>query len=105
MSVRKRRVHDNNFKARVSLEAIREMKTIAEIASEYSIHPNQVSAWKKEALENLSSLFSGNKEEQVKIKELEEEKAVLHQRIGEQAMELDFLKKNCEKLGLLGKKK
>ncbi len=105
MSMRKRRAHDNNFKARVSLEAIREMKTIAEIASEHNIHPNQVSAWKKETLEKLPSVFSGNKDEKEKIKELEEEKAVLHQRIGEQAMDLDFLKKNCEKLGLLRGKK
>ncbi len=101
MTRRKRRAHDDSFKARIAIEAIKEIKTVAEIASEYDIHPNQVSAWKSELLEKSSSVFSGNKKDQIKIEELEEEQAALHQRIGQQAMELDFVKKNCKRLGLI----
>lgn len=105
MSRRTRRTHDDNFKARISIEAIKEMKTIAEIASEYDIHPNQVRDWKNEFLDKAASIFSGNKDDQAKIQDLEAEQAVLHQRIGKQAMELDYLKKTSERLGLMRKKK
>ena len=101
MMRRKRRTHDDNFKARVALEAIKEIKTVAEIASEYAVHPTQVSGWKREALEKLAIVFSGDKNDQAKIEKLEKEQAALHQQIGRQAMELEFAKKNCRKLGLM----
>jgi transposase-like protein len=100
MRKRKRRTHDDNFKARVAIEAIKEMKTIAEIASDYDVHPSQIGMWKNELLAKSASIFSGNKNDQAKIKELENEQAALHQQIGRQAMELEFVKKNCKKLGL-----
>lgn len=101
MSRRTRRVHDEAFKARVAVEALKEQKTVAEIASNYDIHPNQVSAWKSELLSKSTEVFTGNKNHARKIQELEAERAKLHERIGQQAMELDFVKKNCKKLGLL----
>lgn len=101
MTRRNRRTHDDTFKARVALEAIKEMKTIAEIASEYDVHPSQIKAWKNELLEKSASVFSGDKNAQARIEELEKEQATLHQQIGRQAMELEFAKKNCKKLGLM----
>ncbi len=101
MSRRTRRVHDEAFKARVAIEALKEQKTVAEIASDYDIHPNQVSTWKAELLSKSAEVFSGNKNQERKIQELEAERTKLHERIGQQAMELDFVKKNCKKLGLL----
>lgn len=98
---RKRRAHDDSFKARVAIEAIKEIKTVSEIASEYTVHPTQVSAWKSELLGKSASIFSGNKKEHAKIEELEKEQELLHQQIGRQAMELEFAKKNCRKLGLM----
>jgi len=44
---RKRKAFSDEFKAKVAVEAIRGMKTLAELATEYKVHPNQISAWKK----------------------------------------------------------
>ena len=55
MSRRKR--YDGQFKAQVAIEAIKNQQTTAQIASEYGVHPNQVSQWKKQVLDNyLNSL-------------------------------------------------
>ena len=55
-SMRKR--YDGVFKARIALLALKGEQTIAEIASQYSVHPNQVTLWKKQALEGLPEVFS-----------------------------------------------
>ena len=86
---KKRRTHKPSFKAKVALAAIRGDKTIGEIASQYQVHVNQVSSWKKIALDNLESLFAGNHsafddDAEHKIKEL-------HAKIGELTVERDFL--------------
>jgi len=85
---KKRRTHKPSFKAKVALAAIRGEQTISEIASRYQVHPNQVSSWKKVALDNLESLFAGNhsafdSDAEKKIKEL-------HAKIGELTVERDF---------------
>lgn len=78
------------FKSKVALEAIKGLKTISEIASEYEVHPNQVSQWKRQLRDGLEDVFtdprrSGRSEEK--------EKARLYQEIGRQKVELDWLKK------------
>jgi transposase-like protein len=57
--VRRRRQHSADLKARVALEAIQERRTLNEIASEHGVHPTQVPAWKRQALESLSAFFGG----------------------------------------------
>ena len=52
-----RRHYTAEFKSKVALEALREQKTIAEIASDYEVHPNQVSLWKKQALAQVAEVF------------------------------------------------
>lgn len=89
-----------DFKARVVIEAIKGEKTINEIASIYEVHPNQVSQWKKLALEKLPDVMADGRSKQVRQGQpVDEEK--LHQKIGQQAVEIDFLKKKLRQLGLL----
>ena len=54
---RKRKIHTPEFKAKVSLAAIKGMKTSGELASQYQIHPVQISTWKKQAIESLPETF------------------------------------------------
>ena len=55
----KRRKFSDQFKAKVALEALRGDRTIQEIAAKHRVHPNQVSTWKKQAVDGLSGVFSG----------------------------------------------
>ena len=55
----KRKRYSSAFKAKVAVEAIRGVKTTAELASEHQVHPTLISQWKRQALENLASLFEG----------------------------------------------
>jgi putative transposase len=89
-----------DFKAKVAIEAIKGEKTLNEIASMYEVHPNQVAQWKKLALEKLpEAMADGRSKESRQVQPVDEEK--LHQKIGQQAIEIDFLKKKLRQLGLL----
>jgi len=86
-----RRNHSAEFKARVALEAIKGNKSMAELSSEYAVHPNQISKWKKQVLEELPGIFS---EKRTRDAAGEAEiKARLYQQIGQLQFELDWLKK------------
>jgi transposase-like protein len=88
------------FKAKVAIEAIKGEKTINEIASIYEVHPTQIRQWKKQALEKLPDAMADGRGKQARnSKPVDEEK--LHQKIGQQAVEIDFLKKKLRQLGLL----
>jgi transposase-like protein len=92
-----RKRYDGSFKARVALEAIRGDRTVAEIAAAYGVHPNQISKWKKQVLDELPKIFSGRYEKaEAQGKELTDQ---LYQQIGRLKVELDWLKK---KAGLIG---
>lgn len=88
---RKRRQHDAQFKLKVALEAVKGLKTISQIASDYNLHPNLVSSWKKQLLEGGSSLFSSDAARQQRDQETRE--AELYEQIGRLKMELEWLKK------------
>ena len=87
----KRRNHAAAFKAKVALAAAKGDKTIAELASEYEVHPNQITQGKKQLLESLPEIFSRRRRNEQH--EQEELTAELYQQIGQLKVELDWLKK------------
>jgi transposase len=87
-----RRNFNADFKTKVVLEALKEVNTLAEIANKYKIYPQQITNWKKEFLSGASSGFRKGKALSAKS-EAELEKDRLMRKIGEQAIEIDFLKK------------
>lgn len=79
------------FKAKVALEALKGQKTLAELARLYEVHPNQIGQWKKKVLEELPQVFNGKRDKVHKDQaELVDE---LYRQIGQQKVELDWLKK------------
>jgi transposase-like protein len=93
---RQRRVFSAGFKAKVALAAAKEDKTLAELASQFKVYPNQISAWKKQLLESMSELFADGR------KRLEQqdqaEAAQLYEQIGRLKVEVDWLKKKSIEL-------
>ena len=84
-----RRRFTAEFKARVALEALRGDKTIQELAAKHKVHPNQVSTWKRQAVDGLGEVFS-NGVDRVR-RDHESEIHGLHAKIGELTVERDFL--------------
>lgn len=81
-------------KAQIVLEAIREEKSVAQIAAENSIHPNQIHKWKKQALEGFAQLFEDDRKgEQVREAEHEKQLNELYAEIGRLSAQLSWLKK------------
>lgn len=93
----KRKRYSSAFKAKVAVEAIRGVKTTAELASEHQVHPTLISQWKRQALENLASLFEGGATRPEP--DVEAVTAPLYEQIGRLKVELDWLKKKAERLG------
>jgi transposase-like protein len=92
-----RKTYSGKFKGKVALEALKEEKTIAELASQYEVHPTQIKAWKRQMLEHVEELFVDKRRQHDKEqRELIEE---LYKQIGQLKVELDWMKK---KAGLLG---
>lgn len=89
--VKRRRQHSAEIKARVALEAIQERRTLNEIAAEHGVHPTQVSAWKRQAIESLSASFDGGI--RVDGHELKRQESELFEQIGRLKMELEWIKK------------
>jgi transposase-like protein len=87
MTTRRRFTAD--FKAKVALEALRGDRTVQEIAAKHKVHPNQVSTWKRQAVDGLGAVFSNGAERAGRDHEAEVHE--LHAKIGELTVERDFL--------------
>jgi transposase len=87
---KKRIRHSQEFKAKVAIEALKELKTINEIASQYQIHPNQVTKWKSQLVEEADKIFEDKRTKKQDDKPGEDK---LYQQIGQLQVELDWLKK------------
>jgi transposase len=90
----KRRKFSRDFKTKVVLEALKERLTVSEIAEKFEVHPNQISTWKKQFLENAGNAFgeSSSKSD----KNIEQENDRLYKKIGKLQVQVDFLKKALE---------
>ena len=92
----KRRKFTSAFKAKVAVVAIKGHKTVNEIATDFGVHPNQVTVWKKQLLESAEDAFS--RKNQLREKDVEVEKDQLYRQIGQLKVENDFLKKTVGRL-------
>jgi transposase-like protein len=99
MTKQTRRTHSSAFKAKVALAAVRGEKTLAELAQQFDVHTNQITAWKAQLVGGAAEVFGGSATGTaapvVDVK-------VLHAKIGELALENDFLSGALGKAGLLG---
>ena len=86
-----RKKYSKELKARIALDAIKGQKTIAELASEYGVHANQISIWKKQLLDAAPDTFTSGKDKGAEKKEIECER--LYQKVGQPQIEVDWLKK------------
>jgi transposase-like protein len=93
----KRRQFSPELKKRIAIEAIKEQRTINEIANEHQVHPVQIRKWKKELLDGATSIFDDPRKREGDLKKQEQQESVLQQKVGQLVMENDWLKK---KLGL-----
>ena len=102
MSRRPRRNHTPAFKAKVALAAIKGEKTLAELAQQFDVHPNQITQWKAQLLEGAADVFGAATAAEaapaVDVKSL-------HAKIGELTLENDFLEGALTKAGLLSAKR
>jgi len=94
--VNMRRQYDAAFKAKIALEAVKGEKTMAQIASEFGVHPNQIRQWRQHLLEMLPGLFSDRRKRVEKDRE--ELEAELYRQIGQLKVEVEWLKKKLQLL-------
>ena len=96
---RTRRTHSPAFKARVALAALREDKTLAQLCKEFELHPTQIVDWKRQLFEGAADVFGGGGQAPAPV-----DLAPLHAKIGQVALENDFLERALTKAGLLSAK-
>jgi transposase len=96
----KKKKYSPVFKTKVALSAIREEGTLSELSAKYGVNPNMISKWKKQALDNMSGVFSSKCERSAITNEHQIKQ--LHAKIGELTVEKDFLQDVYEKLGRNG---
>jgi transposase-like protein len=87
----KRKRYSSEFKAKVSIEALKEQKTLSELANQYDLHPIQIAKWKKRLIDGSPEIFANSSKNHRKNQQALE--ARLYQQIGQLTVELDWLKK------------
>ena len=103
MTKRPRRNHSADFKAKVALAAIRGEKTLIELSQQFDVHANQIKQWKDQLLAGASAVFGGEAKSDAAAPAVDVK--TLHAKIGELALENDFLAGALNKAGLLSARK
>lgn len=103
MAKRPRRNHSADFKAKVALAAIRGEKTLIELSQQFDVHPNQIKQWKDQLLAGASGVFGDEAKSEAAVPMVDVK--TLHAKIGELALENDFLAGALNKAGLLSARK
>ena len=88
-----RKTYTADFKAKIALEAIRETKTVAQLAAEYGVHPNMVTQWKQAALAALPDAFKREDRTDNEREEQQKKQAELYEQIGRLTTQVVWLKK------------
>ena len=101
MSKRSRRNHSPAFRAKVALAALKGDKTLSELATQLDVHPTQITQWKAQLLERAAEIFDGGSRSTEPPADLK----ALHAKIGQLALENDFLEGALGKAGLLSAKR
>lgn len=96
--VQKRKRHEAGFKSKVALEALRERKTVSELASQFSVHPTQIHEWKRQLQVGAVELFEGKQSSRRSSRD-EAQETELYEQIGRLKMELEWLKKKVAQFG------
>jgi transposase-like protein len=91
MTEKKRKQHSAEYKFKIAMEAAKENKTLSQLASEQEVHPNQISQWKRQLMEEGASLFKRNGKGKPGMPG--EGEGELYEQIGRLKMELEWLKK------------
>ena len=100
MTRRTRRNHSSEFKAKVALAAVKGEATLAELATRFDVHPNQIATWKEQLIASAASAFGGDAKAEPPV-----DLKTLHAKIGELTLENDFLEGALIKVGLLSAKR
>ena len=88
-----KKIHTPEFKAQIVKEILNEQKTMSEIASEYGVHPVQLSQWKKVALENLAAVFMDDRKAAKQQRQQEQKMEQLYSQVGKLTTQLEWIKK------------
>lgn len=88
-----KKTYTPEFKAQIVKEILNEQKTMSEIASEYGVHPVQLSQWKKVALENLAAVFMDDRKAAKQQKQQEQKMEQLYSQVGKLTTQLEWIKK------------
>ena len=92
-----RKKYSKELKARIALDAIKGQKTMPELATEYGVHVNQISRWKKHLLDAAPDIFTREKDKEAEKEEVDRDR--LYKKVGQLQIEVDWLKKKTGYLG------